>query len=87
MQKGLRKMQTTLGKCEVDAIVSGADCAATEGATLDAQVAAIDALPVRCAGTTGMLGCLFDPNPDPQCLGTSARSIATTLVDATLGNE
>jgi hypothetical protein len=35
----------------------------------------------KCDDTTGMLGCLFDPMPDPACLGTAAESIGSALVE------
>ena len=87
MEKGIRKMQSTLGDCEVDAIITSADCGTTEDAALTLLASRIDTAATRCTDTTDMLGCLFEPGPDPQCLGTAARSVAGTIVGATLGLE
>lgn len=87
MEKGIRKMQATLGDCEVDAITSGLDCATTADAALDRHATRVDASSARCSDTTGVLACLFAPSADPQCLGVSARAIAGTIVGATLGLE
>ena len=87
MAKTIRKMQSTLASCEVDAITAPADCGTTEDAALDLLASKVDLLPGRCADTTDMLGCLFEMGADPQCLGTSARAITETLVADTLGLE
>lgn len=83
MQKGIGKVQKLLGPCEVANItaVTPVDCAATSTAALDAIRAKVDATIEKCGDTTGMLGCLFDPMPDPQCLGNSAQGVGEDLID------
>jgi hypothetical protein len=34
-----------------------------------------------------MLGCLFTPDADPHCLGQSAVTIGTSLVDTVFGTN
>jgi len=50
-------------------------------------VAQVDARAGRCTDTTGMLGCLFTPGADPHCLGQSAVTIRTSLVDTVFGTD
>ena len=89
MQKGIRTMQKKLGACAAAAITAPGpvDCAADLAAPLAVQALRIDAEIDRCSDTSGMLGCLFAPMPDPQCLGSAGRSIASDLVGSIFGPE
>ena len=69
-------------KCQ-QTIAKAADLAAP----LAVQALRIDAEIDRCGDTSGMLGCLFAPMPDPQCLGSAGRSIASDLVGAIFGSD
>jgi len=82
-QKGVFSTQKILAPCEVANItaVTPVDCAATFAAELGQTSAKVNEAVTKCDDTTGMLGCLFDPMPDPACLGTAAESIGSTLVE------
>jgi hypothetical protein len=82
-QKGLGKVQKLLGPCETANItaVTPVDCVDTSSSELDAIGDKVDATIGKCGDSTGMLGCLFDPMPDPQCLGDSAEAIGGNLID------
>ena len=82
-QKGVAGTQKTLAPCEVSNItsVSPLDCAATEASALATVSAKVNTADDKCESTTGMLGCLFDPVPDPACLGTAAETIGSALVE------
>jgi hypothetical protein len=84
VEQGIRKLQKTLGLCELGNVGASTpvDCAGTLSAHIAGVAAKIDAAFDRCKDTTGMLGCRFDPEADPGCLGSTAQSIATDLVNA-----
>jgi hypothetical protein len=86
LAKGVVGVQKLLGRCEVGNITAAApvDCAATTAADVAALRARVDAQPQRCGDTTGLSGCLFEVGADPTCLGTTANTLGTTLVDATV---
>jgi hypothetical protein len=79
-------VQKLLGRCEIGNITAATpvDCAATYATDLAAVRARIDAQVGRCGDTTGLGGCLFGVGADPACLGTTATTLGTTLVDATV---
>jgi hypothetical protein len=82
-QKGVANTQKTLGPCETSNItsVSPVDCPVTLAAELADVTTKVNAADDKCESTTGMLGCLFDPSPDPACLGTAAQSIGSALTE------
>ena len=79
-------MQKLLGRCELANITAAtpADCAATTAADVTALRARVDAHPQRCSDTAGLAGCLFGVGADPGCLGTTATTLGTTLVETTI---
>lgn len=83
VQKGIRSVQKSLGTCELSAALAGtpADCASDLAGELAENAAQVDARRDRCVDTTNMLGCLFEMNPDPTCLGTATTQIGTDLVE------
>jgi hypothetical protein len=86
-QKAIRKIQKSLGACQGKAITAPApvDCPASLASTIATSSARVDVQIDRCVDTTGMLGCRFEPTPDPTCLGTAAATIATDLVGTVFG--
>jgi len=66
---------------------TSADCATDQASALAKAAAQVDARAGRCSDTTGMLGCLFTPGADPHCLGQSAVTIGTSLVDTVFGTD
>jgi hypothetical protein len=89
IQNGIRSVQKALGTCELAAVLAGtsADCATDQASALAKAAAQVDARAGRCSDTTGMLGCLFTPGADPHCLGQSAVTIGTSLVDTVFGTD
>ncbi len=89
LDKGITAVQKTLGRCELDNITAATpvDCATAFAADLAAIRARVDAQPMRCTDTTGLSGCLFGVGADPACLGTTATTIGSTLVDTTVPPE
>jgi hypothetical protein len=86
MQKVIRKDQKALDECRADAILTPSiDCATTVAPLLATQAAKVDGVVGRCSDTTDMEGCLFEPSPDPGCVGNAATAIATDLADAVFG--
>lgn len=86
-QKAVVKIQKTLDRCEADNIVatSPVDCAAANASRIANAQATADATIEKCSDTSGLAGCLFEVGADPQCLGNSAASVATDLVDTVFG--
>ncbi len=82
-QKGVFSTQKILAPCETTNItsVSPVDCAATLASELGVVTTKVNDAITKCDDSTGMLGCLFDPMPDPTCLGTAAESIGSELVE------
>jgi Abnormal spindle-like microcephaly-assoc'd, ASPM-SPD-2-Hydin len=87
VEKGIRSVQKSLDRCELDAVVAGApaNCPVDLASTLADQAARIDEQATRCTDTTGMLGCLFSPGADPGCLGSAATQIGTDLSETAFG--
>ena len=82
-QKGVAGTQKTLAPCETSNItsVSPVDCPTTLAAELTAVTSKVEGADDKCTTTTDMLGCLFEPMPDPACLGNAAESIGSSLVE------
>lgn len=86
LAKGIGGVQKVLGRCDLSNITAASpvDCAATTAADVAALRARADAQPQRCGDTTGLVGCLFGVGADPACLGTTAATLGTTLVETTI---
>ncbi len=86
-EKGIRSVQKSLDRCELDSVVAGtsANCPVDLASTLADQAARIDERAARCTDTTGLLGCLFAPGADPGCLGSAATQIGTDLSETAFG--
>lgn len=86
LAKGVNGVQKALGRCELGNITASTpvDCAAVTAADVAALRGRLDAQPQRCDDTTGLTGCLFGVGADPSCLGTTAATLGSTLVDTTV---
>lgn len=87
IQKALKGIHKSLGTCEVSNIqaVSPVDCPTAVAADIGKFQSKADSQIDACKDTTGLLGCHFEMSPVPTCLGDSALSIATDLVDQAFG--
>jgi hypothetical protein len=89
MQRAIGNLQKKRARCELANVTSASpvDCSTTlapDVARLTAKVAtAID----RCADSTGLGGCRFEPGADPTCLSTAVTSITEQLVEAVFETE
>jgi hypothetical protein len=84
LAKGITQVQKVLGRCELANVTAGSpvDCAAASAGAIAATQAKVNEALERCTDSTGLLGCLFEGGL-PTCLGDSAATIGSTLVDAT----
>ncbi len=84
LAKGISSVQKVLGRCELANVTAGSpvDCAAANAAAIAGIQAQVNEAADRCTDSTGLLGCLFEGGL-PTCLGDSAATIGSTLVDAT----
>ncbi len=80
-QKGIANTQKALAPCETSNItaIAPVDCAVTLAGELGEVETKVNDADDKCDATTGMLGCLFEPSPDPACLGTAAGDIGSAL--------
>ena len=81
-------MQKALGACELNAVLAGTsvDCASDQTSALAKAAAGRHPRRPPCTATTG-IGCLFVPGADPHCLGQSAVTIGTDLVQTVFGTD
>ncbi len=86
LARAVNGVQKVLGRCELGNITAATPvlCAATMASKVSALQSRVDAQPARCADTAGLDGCLFEVGADPACLGTTAATLGSTLVDATI---
>jgi hypothetical protein len=86
LANSIESIQKVLGHCELGNVTAPAPvlCAATTAAAVAALQARVDAQPGRCTDTTGLSSCPFVPAADPACLGTTALTLGSALVDATV---
>lgn len=84
LAKGIDGIQKLLGRCELANVTASSpvDCAATNAAAIASVQARVNKAVDRCADSTGLLSCPYDGGL-PTCLGDSAATTASTLVDAT----
>lgn len=87
MRKAVGKIHRTLSRCAYDNILAAVpvDCAAVTAAAVAAEQARVNAIPTRCADTTGLLGCPFDAMPSETCLGDAALAFGSGLAGQTFG--
>jgi hypothetical protein len=88
-QNGIDHTLRALGNCEIDNItaLTPADCPTVLAEDLLAIQIRVDEAPDACEDTSGLEGCLFDPMPDPSCLGTGAVGIGSALTDAVFDTD
>ena len=78
-----------LGGCELDNITAAVpvDCATEHAEALAKAKAKADGVIQKCGSTTGLDGCLFDPEFSVGCIGDAALSVSSDLTDTVFGLE
>jgi len=87
--KAIAKGLKILGSCELDNITAAVpvDCATEHAEALAKAKDKADGVIQKCGSTTGLDGCLFDPEFSVGCIGDTALSVASDLTDTVLGLE
>ncbi len=85
--KAIAKGLKILGRCELDNITAAVavDCATEHAEALAKLKDKVDGVIQKCGSTTGLDGCLFDPEFSVGCVGDSALSVAGDLTDTVFG--
>ena len=85
--KAISAIQKTLANCELANIglESPVDCHADQLGELTKLTDQVNSKVDRCKDTTGLQGCPFVEDADPNCLGAAALSIGAGLVETSYG--